>query len=111
MTRLVAADLVWLEGALRPGLAMEIAADAVVRVRPLATSEIQDLHVRLIGPALTDVQVNGSGGVMYNSEPSARGVAHVEAATARHGRVMPTRITCEAERAILSLQPDWSSGR
>ncbi len=66
MTRLVAADLVSLEGAVRPGLAMEIAADAVVRVRPLATSEIPDLHVRLIGPALTDLQLNGSGGVMLN---------------------------------------------
>jgi N-acetylglucosamine-6-phosphate deacetylase len=63
--------LVWLEGAPRPGLAMEIAADAVVRVRPLATSEIPDLHVRLIGPALTDLQVNGSRGVMFNSEPTA----------------------------------------
>ena len=40
MTRLVAAGLIWPEGALRPGLAMEIAADAVVRMRPLATSEI-----------------------------------------------------------------------
>lgn len=71
MTRLVAANLVWHEGALRPGIAMEIAADAVVQVRPLAASEIPDLQVRLIGPALTDLQVNGSGGVMFNFEPTA----------------------------------------
>ena len=91
---------------------MEIAADAVVRVRPLATSEIPDLHVRLIGPALTDLQVNGSGGVMFNSEPTAQGVAHVETQRRRGTAwVMPTLITCEAERAILSLQPDWSLGR
>ena len=100
MTRLVAADLIWFEGALRPGVAMEIAADAVVRVRPLAAGELPDLHVRLIGPALTDLQVNGSGGVMFNSEPTAQGVAHIVETQRRRGTawVMPTLITCEAER-------------
>ena len=48
MTRLAPAGLIRLEGELRPGLTMEIAADGVVR--PLAASEIPDLHARLVGP-------------------------------------------------------------
>ena len=69
-------------------------------MRPLATSETPDLHVRLIGPALTDLQVNGSGGVLFNSEPTAQGVAHIVETQRRRGTawVMPTLITCEAER-------------
>ena len=100
MTRLVAADLTWFEGALRSGLSLETAGGTVVRVRPLAADETPDLHVRLIGSALTDLQVNGSGGVMFNSEPTVRGLAHIVETQRRRGTawVMPTLITCEAER-------------
>jgi len=100
MTRLVAADLIWFQGALRSGLSLETAGGTVIRVRPLAASETPDLHVRLIGPALTDLQVNGSGGVMFNSEPTERGIAHIVETQRRRGTawVMPTLITCEGER-------------
>jgi len=100
MRRLIAADLTWLEGALRPGLTVETAGGEVVRSRPLAADEIPDLHVRLIGPALTDLQVNGSGGVMFNSEPTAQAIAHIVETQRRRGVAwtMPTLITCEAER-------------
>lgn len=100
MIQLVSADFIWMDDALQTGLAMELAGDEVKKVRPLASGEKADRHVHLLGPALTDLQVNGSGGVMLNSEPTAEGIAHI-VSTQRSlgtGWVMPTLITCETER-------------
>lgn len=69
-------------------------------IRPQREGETADRKVHFLGPALTDIQVNGSGGVMLNSQPTADAIAHI-VATQRSlgtGWVMPTLITCEAER-------------
>ena len=100
MTQLIAADHLWHEGALRQGFAIELSGGALQRVRPLGIGETPDRHMHLLGPALTDIQVNGSGGIMLNSDPSAEAIAHI-VATQRSlgtGWVMPTLITCETER-------------
>lgn len=99
MTRLIASDLLWHEGEMREGLAVEVAGGALTRIRPLNAGEIPDLRVGLIGPALTDLQVNGSGGVMLNNDPSAEAIAHIVATQRDRGTgwVMPTLITCEPD--------------
>jgi N-acetylglucosamine-6-phosphate deacetylase len=90
----------WHEGALRQGLVVELSAGAIQRIRPATAGETADRHVHLLGPALTDLQVNGSGGIMLNSDPSAESIAHIVATQRSRGTgwVMPTLITCETER-------------
>lgn len=100
MTQLIAANHIWHEGALCQGLVVELSGGAIERIRPADAGETADRHVHFIGPALTDLQVNGSGGIMLNSDPSADAIAHI-VATQRSlgtGWVMPTLITCETER-------------
>ncbi|MCQ1571629.1 amidohydrolase family protein [Neorhizobium galegae] len=100
MHQLVAADFIWTDGALQAGLAAEVSGGALRRIRPLASGEIPDMHVHLLAPALTDLQVNGSGGIMLNSDPSAEAIEHIVRTqrTLGTGWVMPTLITCETER-------------
>lgn len=100
MTRLVAPEQVFLNGRLRTGLVAEIDASGLRALRPPRSGEVPDLRPRVLMPAAIDLQVNGSGGVMLNSDTSANGIGHI-VATQRSlgtGWVMPTLITCEAER-------------
>ena len=80
MTRFVATGLIWLEGELRPGLATEIAADAVVR--PLAASEIPDLHARLVGPPQS-----GTGQALVAARPLPFASLATDAAQACRRRI------------------------
>lgn len=99
MTQLVAADFIWMDGALKTGFAAELGGGELKKIRPLETGETPDMRVHLLGPALTDLQVNGSGGVMLNSQPTAEAITHI-VETQRSlgtGWVMPTLITCEIE--------------
>ncbi|TCQ96364.1 N-acetylglucosamine-6-phosphate deacetylase [Neorhizobium sp. JUb45] len=100
MRQLIATDYLWTDGALQTGLAAELSGGELTRIRPLESGEVPDRHVHLLGPALTDLQVNGSGGVMLNSAPTAQTIADI-VETQRSlgtGWVMPTLITCESER-------------
>lgn len=100
MTQLVAADHLWHDGALRQNLVVELSGGTLQQIRPATAGETPDRHVHLLAPALTDLQVNGSGGIMLNSDPSAASIAHI-VATQRSlgtGWVMPTLITCETDR-------------
>lgn len=100
MSQLVAADFIWNDGALQTGLAAELSGGALSITRALESGETPDLHVHMLGPALSDLQVNGSGGVMLNSDPSVEVISHI-VETQRSlgtGWVMPTLITCETER-------------
>ncbi|MCM2456445.1 N-acetylglucosamine-6-phosphate deacetylase [Rhizobium sp. CG4] len=100
MTQLIAADFIWMDGAMQTGLAAEFASGELREIRSLESDENPDMRVHFLGPALTDLQVNGSGGVMLNSDPSAQSISHI-VTTQRSlgtGWVMPTLITCEAER-------------
>lgn len=114
MTQLVAADFIWLDGAMQTGLAAELTSGELRKIRPLESGESPDVRVRLLGPALTDLQVNGSGGVMLNSDPSAKSISRI-VETQRSlgtGWVMPTLITCEAERmrtAATAARDAWGT--
>ena len=100
MTELIAVDHIWHEGGLREGFVVELSGGALQRIRPSRTDETPDRHVHLLAPALTDLQVNGSGGIMLNSDPSAQSIGHIVATQRSRGTgwVMPTLITCETER-------------
>jgi len=92
-------DLVWLDGALRPGLAAELDAQGLVALRNRRPGEVPDLAPHLLMPACADLQVNGSGGVMLNSDPTPEGIAAILAAQRARGTgwAMPTLITTTLE--------------
>lgn len=95
----VHAQTAWIDGAFRSDVVIEIAQGRVTAIRS-GQPEPDARRVRLAGPALTDLQVNGSGGLMLNSEPTADTIAHMVATQRARGTgwIMPTLITCEAER-------------
>jgi N-acetylglucosamine-6-phosphate deacetylase len=99
MTKLVAAKHTWTEGRFCSGLALEVSGGTLRRVRRLGTGEVADLEVEIIAPALADLQVNGSGGVMFNSEPTADSISQMVSAQQKLGTgwIMPTLITCEQD--------------
>ncbi|MEF2073980.1 N-acetylglucosamine-6-phosphate deacetylase [Consotaella aegiceratis] len=100
MNRLLAPTQVWIDGALQDGLAVELSGRAIAAIRPLKPGETPDLRPHVLMPACTDLQVNGSGGVMLNSQPTVDGIAAIVAAQRGLGTgwVMPTLITDAAER-------------
>ena len=91
---LIAADLMWSEGSLQPGLAIETRDGRITARRGLA-GDTPDLRLPLLLPGLTDLQVNGGGGVLFNAQPSVAGIAAIAAAHRRLGtaRLLPTVIT------------------
>ena len=58
-----------------------------------------DAEGALIVPGFIDLQVNGGGGVMFNSEPTPEGIARIAGAHARFGttKLLPTLITDNRE--------------
>ncbi|WP_374292880.1 N-acetylglucosamine-6-phosphate deacetylase [Paenirhodobacter enshiensis] len=106
MIRLVAAENTFLNGRLVAGYAAEIGAEGIRRLRPLHSDESPDLRAHLLMPAGIDLQVNGAGGVMLNSDTSAHGIRHiVDTLRARGtGWVMPTLITCEGPRILRAAE-------
>lgn len=56
---------------------------------------VRDLGGGLLAPGYIDVQVNGGGGVLFNENPTAEGIARIAAAHRRHGTVglLPTLVT------------------
>lgn len=91
---LIAAERLWMRGALVPGLAVECAHGRVTALRPLAADR-PDLTVALLLPGCTDLQVNGGGGVLFNADPSPAGLATIAEAHRRRGtaQILPTVIT------------------
>lgn len=80
-----------------------------------ADAVVEDLSGLLLVPGFVDVQVNGGGGVMFNSDRSVEGLKTIAEAHRRYGTtsLMPTLITdtdavmaeaAEAMRAALSQQ-------
>lgn len=90
---LIAPDLLWLDGALRPDMALRIEGGTVAEVGPAAGTP--DLAPHLLIPGLTDLQVNGGGGTMLNGDPTPDGLARI--VTAHRGlgtaEIMATVIT------------------
>lgn len=95
---LIAAEQMYLEGQLKPGMAIETDGAHIVAIRPLAADR-PDARLNVIMPACADLQVNGGGGVMLNSDPTPDGMrairdAHASVGT---GAIMPTVITDRPE--------------
>ncbi|MFV0410631.1 MAG: N-acetylglucosamine-6-phosphate deacetylase [Paracoccus sp. (in: a-proteobacteria)] len=91
---LIAADRIWLDGALQEGLAVETDGQTVTAIRRSADIT-PDRAVSLLMPGCTDLQVNGGGGVLLNARPTPAGIHAIAAAHRRLGTVsiMPTLIT------------------
>ena len=94
MDALIAADLAWHGGTLREGLALDIRKGVIARVRPLG-GDTPDRRVHLAMPGATDLQVNGGGGVLFNTDPTPEGIARIRAAHRGLGThaILPTVIT------------------
>ena len=65
------------------------------RMSAPAEAEIIDAPGLLITPGFIDLQVNGGGGVMFNNQPDAKGIARICSAHAKFGTtaLMVTLIT------------------
>lgn len=92
---LVSADHLFMAGTLVPGFAIKVEGQTVTGLRPLKPGDRPDHHLRIIAPGLTDLQVNGGGGVLFNTEPTVEGLrairrAHLSLGTAA---IFPTLIT------------------
>ncbi|MBF9030883.1 amidohydrolase family protein [Rhodobacterales bacterium HKCCE3408] len=91
---LIAVDHLWSGSRMQDGLALETGNGAVTAIRPLG-ADTPDREVHLVTPALTDLQVNGGGGVLVNSDPTPDGLRAIAAAHAGlgTGAILPTVIT------------------
>lgn len=91
---LIASRFVWSDGVLHRDLAFETDGKTVTALRPLASEEA-DLRLDYLVPALSDLQVNGGGGVMVNSDPSPDGLRAIAASHRKLGTggILPTVIT------------------
>lgn len=71
---------------------------AIADAAPAGARRI-DAEGAMIIPGFIDLQVNGGGGAMFNSEPTPEGIARIARAHARFGttRLMPTLITDNRE--------------
>ncbi|MFB2533430.1 N-acetylglucosamine-6-phosphate deacetylase [Paracoccus sp. p4-l81] len=95
---LISAERLFVGGALHPGLAVETDGTTITALRPLG-ADTADAHVSILMPGCTDLQVNGGGGVLLNSDPTPEAMAAIAAAHRRLGTVaiLPTLITDTAE--------------
>ena len=96
---LIAPDHLWLDGALREGMAVRIEGGVVTEVCLRRGGATPDLAPRLLMPGPTDLQVNGGGGVLLNSDPTPEGLAAIVAAHRSLGtaEIMATVITDRLE--------------
>lgn len=94
MDALIAADLAWVDGALRRDMALRLRHGRIVALGPLGSST-PDHRVHLLMPGATDLQVNGGGGVLFNADPTPGGLAAIRAAHRALGThaILPTVIT------------------
>ena len=92
---LISVDRVLVLGAWQSGMVLRIQGGRVAELRPLAPGDRPDRHVTLLAPGLSDLQVNGGGGVLVNADPSPQGLRAIRRAHLRLGtaQIMPTVIT------------------
>ena len=95
---LIAPDHLWLDGGLRAGMAVRVEDGVVAWVGPVDRAR-PDLTPHLLMPGPTDLQVNGGGGTMLNSDPTPEGLKRIVAAHRRRGtaEIMATVITDRPE--------------
>lgn len=100
---LIGARFLWSDGQLAQNMALEMDLDwqghALRAVRPLA-DDTPDIMVHLVTPTLTDLQVNGGGGVLFNTDPSPAGLDAIASAheALGTGAILPTLITDMPDR-------------
>ena len=87
----------------RDGHHLLVEGEHVVAVEPGAPApgvDIVRLDGGILAPGFVDVQVNGSGGILLNDDPSANGLGRIAAAHRRSGTtaLLPTLITDTSER-------------
>ena len=82
----------WQDGA---ELALDGARIAAIAQPDGSAAEVIDLAGGTLVPGYIDVQVNGGGGVLFNDQPTAAGIATIAAAHARLGctAILPTLIS------------------
>jgi len=88
--------------------AVVIVGARIVAVTPYAERPQgleRDLGGGLLAPGFIDVQVNGGGGVLFNDDPSAAGIARIAAAHRQYGTVglMPTLVTDAPDKLKAAL--------
>ncbi|OCX60001.1 N-acetylglucosamine-6-phosphate deacetylase [Thioclava sp. SK-1] len=95
----ILARQLWRDGAMCADQLVHMDATSIRAIQPFR-KQPYDQEVALVAPALTDLQVNGSGGVMLNSNPDISAIRHIVATQRARGTgwVMPTLITCEAAK-------------
>ncbi len=95
---LIGAAHLWQDGVLTRGMGVRIVGGRIADITPLGTAT-PDLSAHIVTARFTDLQVNGGGGVMVNSDPTPDGLRAI--ATAHHrlgtGTILPTVITDRAE--------------
>ncbi len=91
---LIAAQKIWLDHTLQSNIGLTIVDGVVQDIAPL-TGATPDHTVALALPYLTDLQVNGGGGTMINSDPTPSGIMRVIKAHRMKGTgtILPTVIT------------------
>ena len=95
---LIAFNHLWCGGKLVQDMAARCSGDIITDVRPL-NDDTPDHRVHLAIPSLTDLQVNGGGGVMVNNTPTPDGILAVADAHRKlgTGTILPTVITDTAD--------------
>lgn len=77
-------------------MAIAVENDQIVHAVPGAQAPASTIPLRgLVTPGFVDLQVNGGGGVLFNAQPDAAGIAKIAAAHKTFGTtaIMPTVIT------------------
>ncbi len=98
---LIAPHLLWRNGALHKGCAVEVRGGRIAAFHPAgACAARADLAPHILIPGPTDLQVNGGGGTMLNGDPTSAGLARIAAAHRRAGtgEILATLITDAPER-------------
>lgn len=92
---LISADLTLVQGKLQTGFGVETDGQRVTALRRLRPQERAACHLHLLAPGLTDLQVNGGGGVLVNTTPTPDGLRAIRAAHLALGTaaILPTVIT------------------
>ena len=95
---LIGTDYLWRDGALESDRGLTVANGEIERIAPLGEAT-PDYYAHLICPPFTDLQVNGGGGVMVNSDPTPEALIAIAQVHRRcgTGTILPTVITDRVE--------------